>query len=596
MEAVAGGPTPNNTVSEALEAFARDLLALVRAVRVYPSSHPHLSETAERLTARLRAGLPSPLALDVLEDELALGGVTAGGKHSRVSSLASQLHMRRVLRLIWGREATASDATAFATLLSDPALSGEELTEALRGQAVFAIRVEPLDFGRLHQAFQEGVAEVEARPPGGPRQVWEWLLSQNTTAAEVAEALGTEKPWEGEAPAVARWLLDLGDKFREALALMPDAGRRSAEERLTKLGDAMGPRELGELLLMADARAGLQGPLVAGITRGMPGEKLVEVLAAMVSLVGRDTRRIADVFRRFAPTGGKELLELVEGRLSADSGSGFALEVWKAVESFLLDLDEDPFMEEEYSSSLDSLSEVAAPPIPVPDGEALSAEPSEQLDWVYLTLASDDHTVWGTALLDRLEARADGVGVGALARFHVLVERALPGLVGQRPRLVETVFHRACRGLRSVDPGGREALLEFLQTHERILLDPVLRALGLEERITVRRFLVEALCSFSPAATPALVLRLRSGPWFVTRNLAMALGRRGDPRTIPALRGILSHENPKVRLEAVQALGRFDVPAARNILGDFLRQGTMGAEERALVENTLSSSGLGRTS
>ncbi|MFU8857194.1 MAG: HEAT repeat domain-containing protein [Deferrisomatales bacterium] len=587
MERAAGSNDPAPDCAETVEAFARDLLALVRAVKVYPSSHPFLSEAAHRLMERVRAEMPAPLELGVMGDELTLGKVSVGGKHSRAAYLAAHLHLRRVLRLVWTREATVADAVGFAEVLADLSRSGEELLQALRERAVCAIAVEPLDLERLHESFEEGALLGPEAAARDARDLWEWLLNQNTTALEVAEALATGEPWDAEAPEVARWLLSLGRKLQEALALMSGEGRKAVAGRLTELGDSLGSREMGELLLAADAREGLHGPLVSGVSQGVKGERLVDVLAAMISLEGRDTRRIADVFRRFAPEGGEDLLPLVRARLSEGPSTGFALDVWKAVESFLLELDEDPFMGEDYASSLEGLSGDGASPVgETPAGELLE-DVTDQLDGVYLLLASTDPLAWGGALLDRLESRVFGERPETLARFLNLVERSLPGLVGKRPRLVHAVFDGACRNLRGTDAEGREALFAFVRRHEGLLLDAVLRALGQEERLAVRRFLVEALCAFSPAATPALVLRLRSGPWFVTRNLATVLGRRGDPRTIPALRSLLSHENTHVRHEAVQALARIPVPAARSALAEFLQRAPYGGEERGLVERAL---------
>ncbi|GAB4260180.1 MAG: hypothetical protein Kow0092_08880 [Deferrisomatales bacterium] len=78
-----GPPTPLPTAERdrrgaAVEAFARDLLALTRAVRVYPSGHPYLGGLAERLIAGARV-LPDPVRLAVTPRELMLDDVAVGG-------------------------------------------------------------------------------------------------------------------------------------------------------------------------------------------------------------------------------------------------------------------------------------------------------------------------------------------------------------------------------------------------------------------------------------------------------------------------------------------------------------------------------------
>jgi HEAT repeat protein len=117
----------------------------------------------------------------------------------------------------------------------------------------------------------------------------------------------------------------------------------------------------------------------------------------------------------------------------------------------------------------------------------------------------------------------------------------------------------------------------------------VLRCLEAEDSIAARKFLVDAVVGFSPSSTPALVRRIRSAPWYVARNLTSALARRREALAIPVFRALAGHEHPKVRREAIVALGQFDTTACREILAEVADRPASSPEERELAERALRS-------
>jgi HEAT repeat protein len=100
----------------------------------------------------------------------------------------------------------------------------------------------------------------------------------------------------------------------------------------------------------------------------------------------------------------------------------------------------------------------------------------------------------------------------------------------------------------------QQALVVFAANHERCLLDAALKALEEEKRIGTRHFLVSLLACFSSAATPTFVVKARTSPWYVTRNLAIVLGQQGLPQGVPTLQALSNHPHPKVAREALRAL------------------------------------------
>ncbi len=591
-------PGRDPDTARALEAFARDLLALARGVRVYPQGHPHLQAVADRLLEGARCDLPVPLDLGVLPGELSVGTSYTGDKSPRAAQLAALLHGKKILRLLWTREVTADQAARFARLLTDPALHGQRLRDALPAQGIQTIDLDVLDLLRLHDTFQESSHGEGGAVDARRREAWDWLLQDGVTPRDVAKALTSEAFW-GEVGSDGQWdardagalglvLVRLGQRLKDGMEELVPERRSEVEARLARLGSAIRAQDLAVLLRGADREGGLHGAGVSALTRGVGGGRLVELLAAITSVEGRNTRRLADVFRRFAPPGGAaELLPVVRARLESSREGVFAAGIWQAVEEFLLDLQEDPFMGAEYAASLDEIA-ARGPEAPgVLDQPDLLEDADAHLDRVLISVAAEEPQAWGAALLDRLQARAEQLPAAAHLDLLALVDRAAPGLLDGRPGLLEKVFREGAGRLRDLDGEGRDRLLAFALAHERALLDSVLRTLGEEGRISVRRFLVDVLCAFSPSATPSLVARLRSAPWYVTRNLTIALGRRRELRVIPTLRSLLGHEHPKVRREAVLALARLEAPAARQVLGE-VEAGKVGTRaERDLAGRVL---------
>ena len=51
-----------------MEGFARDLLALIRGVRVYPAGHSFLADLAQRLVRQIADRFADPLSVGVTPD------------------------------------------------------------------------------------------------------------------------------------------------------------------------------------------------------------------------------------------------------------------------------------------------------------------------------------------------------------------------------------------------------------------------------------------------------------------------------------------------------------------------------------------------
>jgi hypothetical protein len=86
-----------------------------------------------------------------------------------------------------------------------------------------------------------------------------------------------------------------------------------------------------------------------------------------------------------------------------------------------------------------------------------------------------------------------------------------------------------------------------------------------------RRVLFDLLCTFGKDTVNEAVKRLEDPRAFYVRNLLMLIRRAGTPAVIPAVKPLMQHGDPKVRLDALSVLLRFKDPGAVSILRQEIR-------------------------
>jgi hypothetical protein len=546
-----------------VEAFAMDLLRLIRGARVYPANHPSLLGVADKVVAAALSDQAGLFTIGVTPRELIVSCEFVAGK---ASPLASLLHAKKILRIFWTRDTGPNDAWAFARLLSTPRIEGAELQRRLHCEGIFTIDIEPLELGQVHGEITDEVVDFPADPEKRRREAWMALMHHDTSPDEIASALASDQFWtnakeawvesgHSDAKGFADLLLDLGERLETALALLPDHKREAVLDHLARMGRTLSIPDLIRLVAREGRTTLPMGQGVASLLKEIDGERFVDLLAGLAALGEQGTRRLVEVYRRIAPaTAAGELLAMVRARLALGEDSGFAAEVWKTVEEFVLKLTEAPFMDSEYSDSLDDVTDSDGPLSAENEGIELEENPEDYLDHVMLGLAAEGDAAWEKKLLQRIRDRAEKDGPFRVLGLTRLVAQVIPGLLDSNPFLVTVLFNKGLADLPRSTEAGRRALAEFTLAYERVLLDCALKALEEDGQTATRRFLVNVLSSFSSAATPVFVSKARNGGWQMARNLAIVLGRQGFPQTLPALRALSNHPHPKVQKEAQAAL------------------------------------------
>ena len=551
-------------LSRKVETFALNLLHLIRCVRVYPANHPTLLEVAKNVLNSAPLDSQGSLMIGITSRELVVSGEFVAGK---VSSLASMLHARKVLQLLWTKDVTLDDIWTFARVISVPKLEGDALRRKLRSE-VFAIDIEPLKLDEIHSGITDMVKDSEDNPEERRRHAWLALMIQEAPPEQLAAALDSDEFWEaakkewtesgqGNSEGFTELLLKLGGRLENALALLPDSRREEIFGYLTQMGKCLSARDLVRIVGHEGQESGRLGPAKSSLLREIDGERFVDLLAGLAAMGNQGTRRFVEVYRRFAPLAKTdELLSLVKSRLSPGKDGGFAAEVWKTIEDLIINLTENPFMDTGYSESLEFLINPSASTGPEEDSLILLEDPDEHLDQLILALALGEEEDFRKRLLDRIRLRAEQLGPFRVLGFVKFVDRALPGLLDSVPFFVKDLFQKGLSALAKTSFAEQQALVTFAVNHERCLLDTALKALAEEKKISTRHFLVGLLSCFSSAATPTFVTKSRTSPWYVARNLAIVLGQQGLPQGLPTLQALSNHQHPKVVREALKALKR----------------------------------------
>jgi hypothetical protein len=547
-----------------VEAFALNLSHLIRSVRVYPNKHPTLLEVAKNVLNSIPFDSQGSLTIGITPKELIVSGEFVGG---RASSLASMLHARKVLQIFWKKDATLEDVWAFAKVMSAPKLEGDELRQRLRSE-VFAIDIEPLKLDQIHSEITDTVKDSGNNPEQRRRHAWLTLMIHEAPPEQLAAALDSDEFWEaakaewtesgrGDSEGFTKFLLRLGERLENALALLPERRREDILDYLGQMGKCLSARDLVRIVGHEGQESSRLGPAKSSLLREIDGERFVDLLAGLAAMGNQGTRRFVEVYRRFAPlTKTDDLLSLVKSRLAPGKDGGFAAEVWKTIEDFILNLTENPFMDTEYSDSLEFLMNPSASTDTGEDSLILTEEPDEYLDELILALAAEEEGDFRKRLLDRIRLRSEQLGPFRVLGFVKLVDRTFPDLLDSVPFFVKDLFQKGLSALAKTSLGEQQALVTFAVNHERCLLDTALKALVEEKKISTRHFLVTLLSCFSSAATPTFVVKSRTSPWYVTRNLAIVLGQQGFPQGLPTLQALSNHPHPKVVREALKALKR----------------------------------------
>lgn len=146
------------------------------------------------------------------------------------------------------------------------------------------------------------------------------------------------------------------------------------------------------------------------------------------------------------------------------------------------------------------------------------------------------------------------------------------------PVFREHLTERFCRrdfldeilnGLTTWGKSRFEDIRLLVETIGTPFIEPLLDSLAEEENMSLRRFMMDCLLGFGPAAKESILARLDDQRWYYLRNLLIMLRSLDDPEIVPHIRPLVMNRNPKVRQDALRTLLSYNDPVAeRQLLRD----------------------------
>jgi len=615
-----------------LSEFARAFKAATRAVMLYPTGHPAISVTLQRIVEITSSGhLPAPLRITVLPDGLLLNGRAPARADAAATELAELLHSHVIGALTVH---AGGDVEAWRNLLL---LVGRS-PEALRAEGGIA-RVWATTAGQHVELREIDYAEVLRERRKGKTASWDRivanalqgdvgdlddaglreLLDVTFDSERLAELLGdieTHASAEGGIGACAAALLRM-------LRSIVDSVARNEPDRLEpvlqNMATAVGQVTLDTMLGLLSTRAGSdEGPSVMNaVVSRMSDSTIARFVARNVIDSSTPTDRLAQAFQALVKHSEdrQRLLALAHHDIAESPlGNTDGFEgVWNHVaETLLTSYSDELYVSDAYGRELSGARMRAV------DVEQAGDDPPERVSAWLTTVATgalraldlnlvfdllrieDDDDRWGDMMTPVVALLEDLLLVGdletAAALVDVLVHQAADGKSTTRRQYAVTAIDMLVAGammrhivthLATIDDAQFEHVKAMCISLGEVLVKPLAEALSIEERVRTRQRLTSILVGFG-AIGKRTAERLKGSPNPAVRRTAIYLLREfGGSDALPDLTELLDDNEPQVQREAVRAILNIGTEQAYQVLEEALATGT-GRSREAIMQSVTS--------
>ena len=602
-----------------LAEFARSCKSALRAVSLYPGTHPAIGVSLSRVvTATTRLATTSGVALTVAPRVLLIDGRAPAKPDMAVVELATLLHERLIGTLRVEREADSEDWRQFLLLASR---APEDLMA--RGGIAQAWSAT----GRAHFAIGEiDYAEVLKEREGREGAAWDRVIAyclrgesvdlDEATLQALLEAVQDtarfgallerlqEQADTGHATASTRVaaLFQLLKTTLEALA----ERHGLAPETILDTVAANTPRLRPEMLLGILERRASPDPreaaIASGIVERIDADRTAAFVAQSVATDRGATERLALAFAALVPEPADREQVLTRARTHAEAGElgrdPHFEELWPGAAEMLVSYSDAGFVSTEYARELSSARTQAL------EVERLADDPPDRIHawlasvsesalfaldlalFVDLLRLTDDPADWerlAGIVVTEIERR---VLVGEFAQAAELAARIVTesGASG-RPAIVPA----ATRALEHVASGSlvRQVVAHFHKANDRevaninalcLAVGPSIvrrlaEALTIESHTPTIRRLRELLLAFGPAGRQAVEPLKNSNNPAVRRTAIDLLRVFGGNDALKELTSMLSDADPEVQRESVRAIVQISTPEAYAVMKRALDDG-----------------------
>lgn len=546
-------------------ALLNDLEAYRRALRLYPPGHPGLEPLKGRLQRDIRALPDEPLVRLVLNPDRVFWGEhevvpPAEAPGRRLVQLLFQLGLAVVQMSFPEAEQGLLALTQYLASLGDNPREADRQMLLAAAADFPGVQLFPLDLSGVQVVTEEEISSKD-----GSRLAWPQLAK--VLARDWAFA------WPGK---LKEGLLDAGSVVELANSL-PDPGPvfeylfRSVAEALEGSPQAQRPLLVSELRLFLADLCRLLEPerrnlAVAAFLRQPRLSDLIgakdPVLALEALLDGVEFLLLHD---EPVPPAIQRLLALLASPESVTE-MDVPVEIVKRARQLLPRL---PVPGEEHPQVLPEVrGKIAVDWSGMPWVRELSASCAEtEVEAHFVRVLGEMLTLWpGAPAGEAAAARLVEVFVGAVAMGDYPTAQRVAPLVGasRNPQLQEKAMQQAVEAvvaaLGTSDRQHHPTLTAILAGLGERALPSILEALAAEERLAVRKRLLEVVLRYGNRAVPYLRPLLEDDRWYVVRNAVFCLRKLQDKAILPAIKRLLPQARPQVAAEILKTLVALEDP------------------------------------
>ncbi|MDI6873250.1 HEAT repeat domain-containing protein [Candidatus Solincola sp.] len=561
---------------------------------LYSPDHPAVKDAVTVLHAVTEDSLRihPEIAVRVEKDRFTCNGIPLGEERESLRRLASRIRALNIRALVFASGVNLKEVEALVELaVSSPEdIEKQGGAEAfLLGRGMHGIRVVESEAGKadeeadLRDGGQEAQAQVEeevetAAAEDELERLLDLLFDPERLALALAHLRDPDgKPLEGEALAAAMY-----DFLKNAWEIV----QRRAPERIPAL-----PRSFAEALLFLEND--LRNPLLLrhilpGMREGPPGKEILGrlnpqeasgVFSHLLPLAPQLIPKMDELFTviGFRDRDLEEALTLLRERL-IDLGE-VPLPLLSALDAILASrgirppatslptADEISSLSEYYGESeLEEIRDIAEMDIELET--YLSSTPmlldllqrGEELDNLGKVVNLLVENFWGLVTSARFSLAAS-----ILEAFERALHSGNPALLAHREQLEGLLEEASRKGIlqriiqmASERRGDRETVEGFKAFMRRLGdggLLAMIDALGSEENMSVRKFIIDTLADLARDRVSLLGSFLDDPRWYLVRNIVTVMAGIRSPFTLPYLERAMAHPHPRVRSEAVRAIG-----------------------------------------
>lgn len=585
-----------------MEKGIKELSLAIKTMGIYPSDHPAIKASVERLYATMESLFEAfpELKLEIAQKNLLVDGQFLDKTNEIFRDFALQFHRRGVASVTFKKDLNTEELRMFLEVASTEPRVLQKSGGFLRlcqEKKISHIDIVEIDYEKVF-GVEEGIGEkAEERKVRSDEEIWVDLirsldLYSGLKLGEVEHNFLLHL--EEDPGKMAAYLERVASKSSLG---MSDLGGVAVKKTINSIGSyifknfpqekEVHRKKLAEVvsrldpklrIQLIDAEIDIEPGQIDVVTEVIPdlsNSVIVEMMTLAVSGEGRVTERLVKLFHKIVPEEERkrEIIPLFGNSLADMSGKEDPLYMRQLIENLFLSKPTEDFISEMYRKALKELNEQISSISGIKEyTDSLNERKIEEqastvlMDLIRLETESSDYVEiaknLGKVGMDFL---LTGRYEKAKEIIEVLIEEAGPEK--GRTDKERNACKEALEKLRDIGivndlvtalrDWGREKYetIQFILLHMgEIAVVPLLEALGRETDRSLRKKIISVIVGLGEEAIPEIVRRFSDKNWYVVRNMVRILREIGMEKAGRYLDIPLKHKDPRVRKEVIYAL------------------------------------------